>query len=67
MGKNDKPEWDRVEADVIRKLRYIQAAWEFSEKRTPELHPAMKRDLYIPALKCLAAFCCCVHDEESAV
>lgn len=58
-----KPNWERLEADVVRKIHLLRAAWEHTEAATPELQPAMERDLYVPALRCLAAFCTSVEEE----
>ena len=64
MAKNDKPNWDQLESDVIRKIRLLRAAWEHTAEAIPEGHKAMKRDLYVPALSHLAAFCGCVEESE---
>jgi len=49
---------------VILKLRYLRAAWEHTASTEPELHELMKRDLYLPAMKRLAAFCSAIQEEE---
>lgn len=59
----EHPKWEAIEADVLRKLRLVRAAWEETGK-TPELHAPIKRDLYLPALKHLAAFCASVEEES---
>jgi hypothetical protein len=64
MARNNEPNWDQLEADVLRKIRLLRAAWEHTESQEPELHAIAKRDLYIPVLKHLAVFCSCVEDEE---
>ena len=60
--KNTTPDWELLESVVIRKLRLLRAAWEHTAQ-TPELHGSMVRDLYVPALKQLAAFCLCVQED----
>ena len=56
------PDWERLESDVIRKLRLLRPAWEHTAQ-TPEPHGAMVKDLYLPALKQLASFCGCVEED----
>ena len=61
------PDWNAIEADVIRKLRLLRIAWEHTESRSTteiDIHSAIKRDIYLPALNCLAQFCGCVREEE---
>lgn len=65
MAENDNPNWDQLETDVLRKIRLLRVAWEHTAEAThPELHKAMKRDLYVPALTVLARFCACVEETE---
>jgi hypothetical protein len=61
---NEHPNWEQLEADVVRKIRLLRAAWEHTTKNVPEVHEVMKRDLYIPAVEQLAAFCLCVEEED---
>ena len=64
MAKNEKPNWDAMETEAVRTIRMLRMAWEHTSKEVPkELHAAMSRDLYIPALERLAAFCACVNEE----
>src|SRR5574341_962194 len=65
MAKNDKPNWDRLEADGLRKIRLLRAACEHTAVAIPEGHKAMKRGLYLPALSHLAAFCSCVEETDA--
>jgi hypothetical protein len=68
LKSDDKPDWERIECDVIMRLRLLQAAWEMSAREsdpgTAELHAAMRRDFYIPALECLGDFCRRIEIEE---
>ena len=36
MTKNDKPDWSRLESDVLRKIRLLRAAWEHTAEAIPE-------------------------------
>jgi hypothetical protein len=65
-NKNDQltPDWGAIERDVILKLRYLRVAWEHTASAEPQLHEMMKRDLYIPAVKRLAAFCSTIQEEH---
>jgi hypothetical protein len=58
-----QPDWDRIEADVAIRLHLLRGAWEESENM-PALREAMIRDLYIPALKHLGAFCAAITVES---
>ncbi|MBM3815361.1 MAG: hypothetical protein FJW20_27435 [Acidimicrobiia bacterium] len=58
------PDWGAVERDVMLKLQYLRAIWEYTASANPEAHKLMKRDLYMPAMKCLAAFCSAIQEEE---
>jgi hypothetical protein len=58
------PDWDAVERDVMLKLQYLRAIWEYTASANPEAHKRMKRDLYMPAVKCLAAFCSAIQEEQ---
>ncbi|MFN9754391.1 MAG: hypothetical protein ACK55L_03220, partial [bacterium] len=40
------PDWDAVERDVMLKLQYLRAIWEYTASANPEAHKRMKRDLY---------------------
>jgi hypothetical protein len=64
MTKNDNPDWNRLESDVLRKIRLLRVAWEHTAEAIPEVHKAMKRDLYVPALSHLAVFCSCVEEDD---
>lgn len=64
MNETPTPDWDAIEHEVIRKLRYLRAAWEHTASSEPELHELMKRDLYLPAIKNLGAFCVAVRGEN---
>ena len=64
IHEQPKPQWDAVEREVILKLRYLRAAWKHTASTEPELHELMKRDLYLPAMKRLAAFCSAIQEEE---
>lgn len=57
-----QPDWDRIERDVTRKLRFLRLAWEASEERR-DFSTLIKRDILIPALLLLAEFCACVEEE----
>ena len=48
---------------MIRKLGYLRTAWEHTAANEPELHELMKRDLYLPTIKHLGAFCVAVREE----
>jgi hypothetical protein len=65
-NKNEQltPDWGAIERDVILKLRYLRLAWEHTASAEPQLHEVMKRDLYVPAVKRLAAFCSCIEEEQ---
>ncbi len=58
------PDWGTIERDVLRKLRYLRAAWEHTAAHEPELHELIKRDLYVPAIKHLGAFCAAIKEEK---
>jgi hypothetical protein len=58
----DKPDWESIEKDVIRKLGLLRLAWEETVK-TPEIHSPMRRDIYMPRLKLLAEFCTGIEEE----
>ncbi len=60
---NIQPDWAKIEREVIRKLRYLRAAWEHTAVELPELHEAMKRDLYMPAMANIAKFCMAIQEE----
>jgi len=60
------PEWDKLESDVLRKIKIIRSAWEHTQAQAPEVHEIMKRDLYIPALTNLATFCACIEEKKDA-
>ena len=60
-----EPNWERVERDVIHKLHLIRGAWKATAKAHPELHKAMVRDMYIPTIKHLAAFCASITEEDA--
>ena len=60
-GKPESPDWERIEREVVRKLRYLRAAWEHTAK-TPAFHDPIRRDLYMPAVKHLAAFCSSIEE-----
>jgi hypothetical protein len=60
----DNPDWAQLQADVLRRLTMLRAAWEHTAAHDPELHAAMKRDLYIPVLSLLAEFCASVEETE---
>jgi hypothetical protein len=45
LNETPTPDWDAIEREVIRKLRYLRAAWEHTAANEPELHELMKRDL----------------------
>lgn len=57
------PDWDAIERGVIGKLRYLRAAWEPTAANEPELHELMRRDLHLPTIKHLGAFCVAVKEE----
>jgi hypothetical protein len=63
LNETPTPDWDAIEREVIRKLRYLSAAWEHTAANEPELHELMKRDLYLPTIKHLGAFCVAVKEE----
>jgi hypothetical protein len=63
MKPADFPNWTAIERDVLRKIRLVRAAWKHTEAEAPEVHEACMRDLYVPALTKLAAFCACVKEE----
>lgn len=63
-NRTQSPDWDAVERDVVRKLRYLRAAWEHTAASEPEVHELMKRDLYVPAIKHLGAFCAAIQEKE---
>ncbi len=63
LNETPTPNWDAIEREVIRKLRYLRAAWEHTASNEPELHELMKRDLYLPTIKHLGAFCVAVREE----
>ena len=59
-----KPNWELIEREVVQKIRLLRAAWEYTAKAIPkELHEAIEKDLYCPALSHLANFCACVEFE----
>jgi hypothetical protein len=64
LNPTPSPQWDAVEREVILKLRYLRAAWEHTAATDPQLHELMKRDLYLPAIKHLGAFCASIREEE---
>jgi len=64
LNPTPSPHWDAVEREVILKLRYLRAAWEHTAAADPQLHELMKRDLYLPAIKHLGAFCASIREEE---
>lgn len=64
LKQTPTPDCDAVQREVIRKLRYLRAAWEHTAANEPGLHELMKRDLYLPAIKHLAAFCAAIKEEE---
>jgi hypothetical protein len=64
LTKTQSPDWDAVERDVVRKLRYLRAAWEHTAANEPQLHELMQRDLYLPAIKHLGAFCAAIKVQE---
>lgn len=49
---------------MIRKLRYLRAAWEHTASNEPELHELMKGDLYLPTIINLVAFCVALGEEK---
>ena len=59
------PNWSKIESDVLRKIQIIHAAWEHTQAQAPGVHEIMKRDLYVPALTCLAEFCACVEEKDA--
>ncbi|MBI3281459.1 MAG: DUF86 domain-containing protein [Acidobacteria bacterium] len=63
LNETAVPDWDAIEREVIRKLRYLCAAWEHTATNEPELHELMKRDLYLPTIRHLGAFCVAVKEE----
>jgi transposase len=63
-NRSQSPDWDAVERDVVRKLRYLRAAWEHTAASEPEVHELMKRDLYVPAIKHLGTFCAAIQEKE---
>lgn len=65
MDSNGSIDWNDIEREVVRKLRYLQATWNHTAEEYPELHEIMKRDLYLPAFKHLAAFCAAIQEEET--
>ena len=58
-----QPDWEQLESDVIRKIKLLRVAWEHTSTM-PEIHSSIARDLFIPAIKHLAAFCVCVDEGE---
>ncbi len=62
LNETPTPDWDAMEREVIRKLRYLRAAWEHTASSEPELHELMKRDLNLPTIKHLGAFCVAVRE-----
>jgi len=60
----ETPNWGAIEREVLHKLRVLRLAWDHTAKAQPELHEAMRRDLYIPALEQLAAFCSSIEEED---
>jgi hypothetical protein len=59
-----KPDWDGLIADVEERFTYLRLAWEASEKSDIELHKKMVDDLYLPALRHLAAFCASIEVKD---
>lgn len=59
----DEPDWEQIKKDVNRKLDLLRMAWEHTAT-IPEVHGPVKRDLYVPALRYLSAFCVCVDEHK---
>ena len=61
-----KIDWQNLEDEVCRKLNYLRLAWAASERDCPPaMHRKMVEDLYLPAIKLLAGFCCCIDEAET--
>ena len=61
---SQQPDWAKLEADVLLRLRFLRAAWEHTADKP--IHEAMARDLYVPCLSFLAVFCECVEVKEDS-
>lgn len=72
---NEKPDWDRLEADVVIRIRALRALcghWEMDDTMVtaPLLGDWLKRhmwkDMVLPNVRLLAEFCSSVkvHEEE---
>ena len=54
--KYEKINWDQTILDVNERFNALKVCWHETETRQPELHKKLVRDLYMPALECLARF-----------
>lgn len=62
MELADHPDWEGLKQDVSERIDALRAAWQ-SMPAGPLLD-AIRRDLCLPNLKLLAAFCAAVSLEE---
>ena len=60
----EAPDWDALEHDVVLRIRLLRAAWKGTESDPGALHSQMARDLYLPAIRGLAAFCMMIEVEQ---
>lgn len=69
MNQNEKPDWDRIESDVVTRIRALRAIlehWDACE--VPVIGPWLKdkviSDLVVPNLELLATFCLAVKIKD---
>jgi len=58
-------DWSNLFEEVTKSFNYLRIAWRTTERdMPPELHRKMVEDLYVPAIKLLAAFCACIEESQ---
>lgn len=57
------PDWDRLEADVVERIRALRAIHDRLDA-PPEWRHKVRRELILPSLRLLAEFCAAVRIQE---
>jgi hypothetical protein len=65
----ENPDWDRIENDVVTRIRALKALWEHWDAcEVPVVGPWLKdkviADIVVPNLELLAAFCLAVKIKD---
>lgn len=59
------PDWARLEADVVERIRALAAVFSEASNMPPELREQTWNELALPNLRLLAEFCANVTIEEA--